>query len=141
MADYVPGGSGAGALIVSGTNEFITDAGKQVPGAPPDNANDRMLLTPSQSFTKSPNAVQIGSLTNKVGFFFGSSASFAEKATSEGPQSSEKSALSASVNYSNPVKYADGTMLKIHPTAWSGSVADDDEVTFVYYSGKSTGQR
>jgi len=129
MPNYVPksGSLGAGA--------------HQEPGRLPDNAYDRMVLTPSQSFTKSPNAVQIGNLTSKVGFFFGSSASFAEKAISEGPESSEKSALSASGNYSNPVKYADGTMLKIHPTAWSGSVADDDEVTFVYYSGLSTGPR
>ncbi len=51
---------------------------KQVAGSLPDNAYDKVNSVSFYSFTKTPNSVYFGDLDNSVGFFYGSSASFAE---------------------------------------------------------------
>lgn len=53
------------------------DSKKQVPGPLADNYYDRAIVTFSSSLNKTPNNVFIGSLAGSVGFFFGTSASFA----------------------------------------------------------------
>ena len=116
--------------------KYVPDGEKQKPDVLPDNAYDRTKLTPSQSFCKIPNSVIFSGVTNNVGFFFGSSASFASKATSEGPETNQ---LSGSQHYTSFGKPADGTSINISPTAWSGSAADDNSVIFVYKSGLSGG--
>ena len=89
---------------------------------------------------KTPNAVLIGNLTQKVGFFFGSSASFSEK-DSDGVGPAGPSGMLSSSHYTSFGKPAQGTILNIHPTAWSGSLADDKDkaITLIYKSGLSTG--
>ena len=62
------------------------DSNKQVPGSLPDNYYGRAIVVSNVSesisggstgLNKTPNSVLINSLTGNVGFFFGSSASFA----------------------------------------------------------------
>ena len=111
----------------------------QGPAPLPDNAYDRAIVNPGNCTThKTPNSVLITrklGAADRVGFFFGSSASFAAAATTEGIISSTKGSLSGSGNFSTAVSYADGTVLNIHPTAWSGSAADVSDVVFVYKGG------
>jgi hypothetical protein len=108
------------------------DSKKQVAGSLPDNAYDRVKTPTTCVLTKTPNAVFIASSTNTIGFFFGSSASFASKATTEGGTT-----LTGSSHYTDFASTPEGTTLNIHPTAWSGSAADS--VIFIYKSGLSTG--
>ena len=131
MPDYVKKGTGT-----TGAG----DEEKQVPGPLPDNAYDRAVLPATASFFKTPNAVLIGNLTQKVGFFFGSSASFSEK-DSDGVGPAGPSGMLSSSHYTSFGKPAQGTILNIHPTAWSGSLADDKDkaITLIYKSGLSTG--
>ena len=107
----------------------------QVPGKLPDNAYDRHIITPSQSLHKTPNYVYFNEVPTKpVHFFFGNSASYAEKSISANN-------LTGSEHYINYGKPVVGTTLNIHPTAWSGSDGDHGKVVFVYTSGLSTGPR
>ena len=54
------------------------DSKKQIPGPPPDNYYDRSSTPPTGSLLKTPNHIYITTtITGNVGFFFGSSASFA----------------------------------------------------------------
>tara|TARA_R100000008_G_scaffold29981_1_gene16606 strand:- start:799 stop:1194 length:396 start_codon:yes stop_codon:yes gene_type:complete len=121
-----------------GYRQKIGNPTKQVPGVPPDNFYERSKTPQPYLFSKTPNAVVVGTLNNHIGFFFGSSASFATTATTEGPNSATGS-LTGSQHYTNFGKPAAGTMLNIHPTAWSGSSADAGNVVFVYSSGLQTG--
>ena len=119
--------------------KYIADGTKQKPDVLPDNAYDRANFPSSQSFCKTPNYVIVNNITDShIGFFFGSSASFAEKAAAEGP---ETATLSGSTHYVNFGKPSAGTTLDIHPTAYSASAADENAVTFIYKSGLSTGGR
>ena len=112
-----------------------SDYKKQVPSGLPANAYDRSS-TPSQcTMSKTPNYVVINTSNENIGFFFGSSASFASK-TGAGPLEN-KTFLATSSYYKNFGKAAVGTRFDIHPIAWSGSKTDD--VTFVYKSGLATG--
>ena len=138
MPNYKEKGSGSPAIKI-GDTVYFTDAAKQEPGAFTDQHYDRVGGVISQSFTKSPNAVIIGTLTNKVGFFFGTSASFASAAAAEGTVASQKGSLSGSGNYSTAVSYVDGAILNIHPNAFSCSAADVNDILFVYSSGLRTG--
>ena len=54
------------------------NTGKQIPDIQGKNRHDREVHPTSCALTKTPNGVIIGSLTNDVKFFFGSSASYAE---------------------------------------------------------------
>ena len=102
------------------------DSKKQVPGSPPDNYYDRAGKPSICTLQKTPNYVLIATtMTTPFGFFFGSSASFAALSVN-----------SASSNYdSDWGTIAGGTRLDIHPTAWSGSSADDGRVRFIYKGG------
>ena len=106
------------------------NSGSQVPGPLPDNAYDRLVNPDRVTFTKTPNYVLVNSTLSKpTGFFFGSEASFDALADSN-----------ATANYDLVGEgLTVGTKLHIHPTAWSGSAADNGKITFVYKSGLSTG--
>ena len=113
------------------------DSKKQVPGTKPYQYYDSTQLQPACSMSKTPHYVIItnpGASTNTVSFFFGSSASFAEKLTLEGAVSIAAGALTGSANYSSfGTNITAGTRLDIHPLAWSGSAAAS--VIFVYQGG------
>ena len=124
-------------------SDYIQDPNnskKQVPGNLPDNAYDRFGSPDTGSYVKTPNAVIIGDVAGDVGFFLGSSASFAEKMSND---SYPEGGVTGSVHYTNFGTPAAGTTLNIHPIAWSGSAADNDagRVTFIYSSGLSTGRK
>ena len=82
-----------------------------------------------------------------LGFFFGSSASFANLSFTEGvkynqgaPQLTEglpTGSLTGSQHYTSYGAPTAGTQLHIHPTAWSGSAADNTagNIMFVYKGG------
>ena len=103
----------------------------QEPGALPDNAYDRTSKPARCTFTKSPNYVLITkTMTKPFGFYFGNETGF----NSGSANSSDK----YDIDYgAMPV----GTRLDLHPSAWSGSSADDGSVRVVYRSGLSTGGR
>ena len=116
---------------------------KTVSGPKPANAYDRTHVQLACTMSKTPHQVIVvnGDGTNDtIGFFFGSSASFAAKNTVEGATSIGRSALTGSTHYQTFGKgLAAGTILDINPLAWSGSAAM--EVIFVYRSGLSGGRR
>tara|TARA_Y100001963_G_scaffold118616_1_gene165298 strand:+ start:520 stop:897 length:378 start_codon:yes stop_codon:yes gene_type:complete len=116
------------------------DSKKQAPGALPDNAKDRVSTIEGCTLVKTPNAVIIGDISDDVGFFFGTSASFSEKVTAQAPGTSH-TFLTASSNYQNFGTPAAGTTLNIHPMAFSGSARDTGSIHFLYSSGLSTGPR
>ena len=101
---------------------------KQIPGAPPDNYYDRASAPAANTLTKTPNSVFVNTAGGDIGFYFGSSASFASAAATEGG-----STLTGSANYQSFGALTAGTQLGIHPTAWSGSAAAS--VTFIYKGG------
>ena len=109
------------------------DSTKQVAGPLTDQHYDRARNVPTGSFVKTPHYVLVNStLTNKVGFFFGSSASYAAKATAEG----DASVLTGSQHYTTMLSAGTvGTVLHINPCAYSGSTADIGKITFVYKGG------
>ena len=89
------------------------DSTKQIPGPPPDNYYDRIGTFNTGSLIKTPNHIYIkANLTGDVKFFFGSSASFASQTDY--------------TNYQSFGALTAGTKLEIHPSAWSGSIADND---------------
>jgi len=106
---------------------------KQIPGPLTDQHYDRPRNVPTGSLVKTPNYILVNStLTNNVGFFFGSSASYAAKATSEG----NAAVLTGSQHYTTMLSAGTvGTVLHINPCAYSGSTADIGKITFVYKGG------
>ena len=127
MANYVKKGSG------------VIDETKQVPGNLPDNAFDRASIPGACTMSRAPNYVMVNATpSTELGFFFGSSASFASKATTEGGDDSVGiKHLTGSQHYVNFGKPTVGTRLDIHPLAWSGSA--DSVLTYVYKSSLGTG--
>ena len=116
------------------------DSTKQVPDIQGANLRDRAVNPQTCSFTKAPAAVIVNTqLTTPVGFFFGDSASFATAATNQ--QLDNFHHLTHSSNYITILNddAVAGTKLNIHPTAWSGSLADKSKITFVYKSSLATG--
>ena len=114
------------------------DPSKQIPVEKAANHYDRMVKPVTGSLTKQPHYVLVtGTPVQNIGFFFGSSASFAEKATAEGATEPQIHNLSGSENYVLFGKPSAGTRLDINPAAWSGSLADAKAgcVTFVYKGG------
>ena len=105
---------------------------KQLPGPPPDNYYDGAIIPTAGSLVKRPSSVMINTSNNTIGFFLGSSASFASKAVAEGG-----STLTSSNQYVSFGTPAEGTTLNIHPCAWSGSATDS--VTFIYKGGLDGG--
>ena len=116
------------------------DSTKQVAGNLPDNAYDRVNTVEGCTLVKTPTAVIIGDISDDVGFFFGTSASFADKVSTQAPGTS-KNFLTASTNYQNFGTPSAGTTLNIHPNAFSGSARDTGSIHFLYGSGLSTGPR
>ena len=124
-------------------SDYIQDPNnseKQVPGSLPDNAFDRLSTVEGCTLFKTPTAVVIGAVSDEVGFFFGTSASFSEKVTAQAPATSH-TFLSASLNYQNFGAPAAGTTLNIHPMAISGSARDTGSIHLLYGSGLSSGPR
>ena len=112
-------------------SDYIQDPNnskKQIPGPKPDNYYGSTVIPSVGTFTKSPNSVMFNATNGTIGFFFGSSASFASASTSEGGAT-----LTASRHYVSFGTPAEGTTLNIHPSAWSGS--STDSVTFIYKGG------
>ena len=104
------------------------DSNKQIPGPQPDNYYTRTSTPSTGSLVKTPNHILIGkNITNNVGFYFGTSASFAALGSATG----------SAVHYDNFGAPTAGTKLDIHPIAWSGSAADNaaGNVIFVYKGG------
>ena len=106
------------------------DSKKQVPGIQPDNYYDRSSTPGANTLAKTPNYVIVKNIsgTTDLGFFFGSSASFASMSAAYGATGA--STASNYVSYGAP---AAGTQFHIHPTAWSGSAASS--VIFIYKGG------
>ena len=112
------------------------DSKKTVAGPKPDNAYDRLNSNPNtSSIFKTPNAVIITQTPSKpIGFFFGSSASFAAL--------SDKNLAANYISFGAPTA---GTVLNIHPIAYSASLADHNEgtstykIALVYKGGLGTG--
>ena len=139
MSDYVPvSGSGLG------------DHRTQGPGPPPYNAYDRTSAPLRCIVTKTPSYVLVTkTMTKPFGFFYGTSASFAEKSVTEGNDPLNAltgipvtGSLTGSSHYDSDWGLVTvGTRLDIHPMAWSGSVDDAGNLKFVYKSGRSTGPR
>tara|TARA_R100000008_G_C3537695_1_gene143005 strand:+ start:313 stop:714 length:402 start_codon:yes stop_codon:yes gene_type:complete len=131
MPNYVPDSSGYDIISGSGPD-------KQTVGALPDNAYDRTVSDiGTGSFFKTPNAVVITQTPSKpIGFHFGDSASFAALSAAD------KIAKSTYVEFGTPTA---GTVLNIHPIAYSASLADHNagtgtfKVALIYKSGLSTG--
>lgn len=95
---------------------------KQVPGPKPDSYYGRASNPSANALVKTPSSVLINTAGGDIGFFFGSSASFAALADKN-----------LSSNYQNFGALAAGTQLGIQPTAWSGSAAAS--ITFIYQGG------
>ena len=113
------------------------DSKKQIPGPKTDQHFDRVVQPATCSFTKQPHYV-IVNVAETVSFFFGTSASFAAKAVSEGNVHLSQygfatGSLTGSANYVSFGAPAAGTKFDINPRAWSGSAAQT--VTFVYKGG------
>ena len=114
---------------------------KQIPGPKPDNAYDRAGTITNCAFTKQPNSVLVTSaIQDRVGFFFGSSASYAEfnsihsGANAQGGVPSE-GMTSASQYIPMLSASATGTKLNIHPSAVSASAEDITKIMFIYKGG------
>jgi len=114
--------------------KYKPEGKKQVPGSLPPNAYDRSTKPARCTFTKTPNYVLVTkTMTLPCGFYFGSSASFADLGAA---------GKSATGHYDTDWGLLTvGTRLDIHPTAWTGSADDDGNIRFVYKSGLSTGGR
>jgi len=59
-------------------SKYVADGKKQKPKELPKNAYDRVNSVSFYTFNKTPNSVYFGDLDGNIGFFYGSSASFAE---------------------------------------------------------------
>jgi len=131
---------------------------RQIPNIQGDNRYDRAVVPVICLVQKAPSYVVVNQeLTSSVGFFFGGSASFSTKSTLEADTGGAVggSDLTGSAHYpillrgpnlntanldASPTSGTPpGTKLNIHPTAWSGSLADAGKITFVYKSGLATG--
>lgn len=129
--------------------DYVQDSNndeKQVAGKLPDNAYDRASVPVTGSVNKAASYIIIGNLTDEVGFYLGSSGSYSTTHTAQGTTGKTLGGqiLSGSQHYAQFGKPAAGTILNIHPIAWSGSKADNNAVsslTFVYGSGLGTGGR
>jgi len=114
------------------------DPKKQVPGELTDQHYDNSTVPVRNIITKTPNYILVTAATDgPTGFFFGSSASFAKKATIEDVTNSN--ALTGSQHYNNFGTLPAGTRLNIHPLAWSGSVGDAGKIIFMYKGGLDGG--
>ena len=127
-------------------SNYVQDPDNSKKVVPGTRILDKYGTPETGSFVKTPSFVVVGGLTNEVGFFLEGSASFASKlaiqsgSEAEGltPSSSVHGGLTGSEHYTAFGKPSAGSILNIHPNAWSGSATDMDngQVTFVYSSGQ-----
>jgi hypothetical protein len=119
------------------------DSKKQIPGPPSEKMHDRYNNPVPCRYTKSPTYVMMTSATtaaDSVGFFFGTSASFAAKSVSEGGGGTlnltiGSGSLTASAQYHSFGVLTAGQRLDISPTAFSASNAISSSILFVYRGG------
>jgi len=110
------------------------DSKKQVPGPPSYQAYDRASSPAQCVLTKTPHYILVNTtLTHTAGFFFGSSASFAENHHSSSTLGNYVHSGSLYIKMLEDATV--GTTLHINPLAWSGSLADAGKITFVYKGG------
>ena len=119
------------------TGKYIKDPNnskKQVPGPKPDNFYTRNNYPIACTLTKTPNYVlTTAQCTDDIGFWFGTSASFAEYSAA---------AKVLKTNYTVvAVSASAGTTFEMSPTVISGSTQDIARIRLVYNSGLSTGAR
>ena len=124
---------------------------KQIPDIQGTNRRDRYVTPNRCGLTKTPNAVIIGNLVgDEIRFFFGSSASYSTTANSQhlfpaqgifhdGLDGAPTGSIITSSFYQDFGKPAVGTILNIHPSAYSCSKADSNQIHFIYSSGLRTG--
>tara|TARA_B100000287_G_scaffold18914_1_gene18947 strand:- start:518 stop:898 length:381 start_codon:yes stop_codon:yes gene_type:complete len=125
------------AKYVSDGNTFTQS--RQVPGALPDNAYDRVGKNQAGKFMKTPHYVYVAKTiptNDELSFYFKSSASFAIDVGGNGA-----TLLTSASKYTSFGLPTIGTRLDIHPTAFSCSNALSSSINFVYKSGLSTGGR
>ena len=107
---------------------------KQIPGPLPDNHFDRVADIAPFSMSKQPTFVHVISAPGMCGFFFGRSASFSEKATTETSNPGIGCALTGSQHYVQFNSVAAG-QYHMNPIAFSGSAADTAKIKFFYKGG------
>jgi len=106
------------------------DSKKQIPGPKTDQHFDKVNSPTAFTIIKQPTYVHVvTAVTNGLGFFFGSSASFASKAATEGGPT-----LSGSTHYATFDSLAAG-QYHLNPIAVSGSAADVAKIKFVFKGG------
>ena len=111
------------------------DSKKQIPGPQPDNYYGRTSKPATCTLQKTPNYVLVTkTMTTPFGFFFGSSASFALLGGADGAAGGAGKSATTSYDIDWGIATV-GTKFDIHPTAWSGSVADANSIAFVYKGG------
>ena len=100
---------------------------KQVPDSLPKNAYDRSSMPVTGSVNKAASYIIIGNLTDEVGFYLGSSGSYSTIHTAQGTTGKTLGGqcITGSQHYAQFGKPAAGTILNIHPIAWSGSKSDN----------------
>ena len=114
---------------------------KQVPGERPKNYHGRVVIASEFTGSKSPNSILINAKPSagNLGLFLGSFTDFSTSAAAEGATQSGSQAhvpgLSGSQHYTQIGAPTAGTILNLHPSAWSGSLADVGKVKFVYKGG------
>ena len=112
------------------------DSSKQVPGALPKNFFQRSVQPIPCTIAKTPNYVFINTaLNDPFGFFYGTSASFADLGGADGAAGGAGKSLSGNYEVFAAAVGTVGTKFESHPCAWSGSVRDANAVTFVYTGG------
>ena len=123
------------------------DSNKQVPGPKSDQHFDRFGSPTRCGLQKQPHYVMISETpTNDIAFYFGSSGSYSEDATSQagmpaqgvnhgGLDGAPTGSVITSSFYEAWGKPAAGSILHINPCAWSGSKVDDGKVKFIYRGG------
>ena len=114
-------------------SDYIQDPNnskKQIPGPKPDNAFERANTPTNCVFVKAPSSVLITPTVGKVGFIFGSSASFANLGGG-----GEPARVTGSSQYRLNEFSGSAVELNIHPTAVSACAGDISNVTFIYKGG------
>jgi len=110
------------------------DPKKSTPGPKSGNWFDRGGIVAPHTLTKTPHQVLVAAdLSHTAGFFFGTSASFAENHHSASTLGTF--VHSSSLYTSMLVGASAGTTINISPLAWSGSAADKDKIVFIYRGG------
>ena len=110
------------------------DSKKQIPGPKTDQHFDRFHSPSAFTQSKQPTYVQVVSnVAGGLGFFFGTSASFAAKAVTESG-SANTNKLTGSQHYI-PFDALAAGQYHLNPIAVSGSAVDVAKIKFIYRGG------